>query len=204
MIVWGLTGNIACGKSTVEALLREAGIAVVDMDAVAREVVEPGTPALQEIRSAFGDGVLDGRGRLDRCALGSLVFADAGARSRLEGITWPRILARTTDLLRALEAEGRAAAVVSAAMLVESGMAAGFDGLAVVTCPPEVQLARLLDRDGPDRERALARIGSQAPQDRYVASADVVIDNGGTVENTRLAVGGLVLRMLGREATRHR
>ena len=195
MLVWGLTGNIACGKSTVERMLLDADVPVIDMDQVARDVVRPGQPALEEIRRAFGDGVTDGAGGLDREALGRVVFADPRARRRLESITWPRIFAQTGELLDRLRAQGRAAAVVSAALMVESGNHVAYDGLAVVTCPPPVQLRRLMERDGPDRERAQARIDSQLPQERKAEIADLVIDNGGTQVETLAQVRGLVARL---------
>ena len=199
MIVWGLTGNIACGKSTVERMLRDAGIPVIDMDRVAREVVEPGEPALDEIRTAFGDILVDAAGHLDREAMGRIVFSDPEARRRLEAITWPRIFARTTDLLDDLRRGGQAAAVVSAALMVESGNHRAYDGLAVVTCPPEVQLSRLLERDGPDEERAQARIDSQLAQEAKADLAGLVIDNGGSPEQTRAQVAELVARLRGEE-----
>jgi dephospho-CoA kinase len=192
MNVWGLTGNIACGKSAVEAMLREAGLPVIDMDRVARDVVEPGRPALHDIRAAFGDEVLHPDGWLDREALGRVIFADAGARKRLEAITHPRIFEQTAAELADLERTGQASAVVSAALMVESGNHVAYHGLAVVTCPEDVQLRRLLARDGADRERALARIRSQLPQADKAALADFVIDNGGAPEATRRQVAGLV------------
>ncbi len=183
MDVWGLTGNIACGKSLVEECLRERGVPVIDMDRLAREVVEPGEPALLQIREVFGDRVLTD-GRLDREALGRIVFSDPVARRKLEEITWPRIFARTRELLRNLRLAGEVAAVVSAALMVEADHHDAWDGLAVVTCPADVQLERLLARDGGDLQRAKARIESQLPQERKVAMADVVIDNGGGREQT--------------------
>lgn len=195
MIVWGLTGNIACGKSLVEELLRDAGVPVIDMDRLARVVVEPGEPALREIQEAFGARVLDPGGRLDREALGRIVFTDGAARRQLQAITWPRIFDQTRLELGELRSAGEPCAVVSAALMVESGNHEAYDGLAVVTCPPEVQLRRLLERDGPDPMRARARIDSQLSQEAKAALADVVIDNGGSRDQTRRGVAELVRRL---------
>lgn len=189
MLVWGLTGNIACGKSTVEAMLRERGIPVLDLDEVAREVVEPGEPALEEIRQAFGDSLIDDEGRLNRGALGAVVFADPKARGRLQEITWPRIFQRTADKLAALNAP---LAVVSAAMMIESGSYEQYDGLLVVTCDPDVRLARLLARDGMTEAQARQRIDAQLPQEEKAALADHVIDNTGTRAETAAQVDAVI------------
>jgi len=187
--VWGLTGNIACGKSAVEAMFRQRGIPVLDLDAVAREVVEPGEPALGEIRAAFGDGVLTDDGHLNRPALGTLVFTDPDARARLQAITWPRIYERTAEKLAALDAP---LAIVSAAMMIESGSYEQYAGLLVVTCDPDVRLARLLARDSMTPTEAQARIDAQLPQDRKAALADHVIDNSGTLDQTAARVDAVI------------
>jgi len=192
MRVWGLTGNIACGKSLVEGMLRLRGIPVVDADQVAREVVEPGTPALQEIRAAFGEAVIGPDGHVDRKALGARVFADPDARRRLQEITWPRVLARIGEHLGELAAQGRDVAVVSAAMMVESGSFRNYDALAVVTCPEPEQLRRLMARDGIGEAAALQRVRAQRPQAEKAALARVVIDNGGTRDDTRRQVDAWV------------
>ena len=198
MNVWGLTGNIACGKSVVEGMLRDAGVPVVDLDVVAREVVEPGEAALDQIADAFGHAVIGDDGRLDRAALGEIVFADPDARHRLQAITWPAIYLRCGEHLAKLESAGAAVAVVSAALMVESGSYETYAGLIVVTCPPEIQLQRLLDRDELDMEGARARIDSQLPQADKAAVADIVVDNGGALESTRRQVEDLVERLRNR------
>ncbi len=197
MDVWGLTGNIACGKSAVEGLLVERGVPVIDLDVVAREVVEPGEPALAEIREAFGDGVLDDDGRLDRAALGAVVFDDAEARSRLQQITWPRIYERTAAKLAAL---GSDVAVVSAALMVESGSYRTYAGFALVTCTPEQQRARLVARDGLSPADADKRITSQMPASEKVPLADVVIDNSGPLDALPPQVDAWIATMRGQEA----
>ena len=188
MQVWGLTGNIACGKSAVEAMLREAGLPVIDADVVARQVVEPGTPALSAIVNAFGPGVIGADGRLDRPALGRIVFADSGQRRILEGITHPAIHSAIAQQVVELAQQGHDRAVVSAALMVESGSFRNYAGLLVVTCPPQEQLRRLLARDDLWEAEARARIDSQMPQEEKAAHADVVIDNAGAIEDTRAQV----------------
>ena len=186
LAVWGLTGNIACGKSLVERILEEQGVPVVDTDRVAREIVEPGEPALAEIDARFPGVVKDGR--LDRAALGAVVFADPAARKDLEAITHPRIFARTAEHVMRHAAAGHTLVVVSAALMVETGSYRNYAGLLVVTCPPETQLERLLARDGFTEEDARRRIAAQMPQGEKAAHADTVIDNGGTPEETRSQV----------------
>lgn len=188
MQVWGLTGNIACGKSAVEAVLREAGLPVIDADVVARQVVEPGEPALDAIAEAFGPDVIAANGRLDRAALGRVVFADAEKRRALEAITHPAIARAIGKEVLEHAGRGHEHAVVSAALMVESGSWRSYAGLIVVTCPPEEQLRRLLARDDLSEPEALARIASQMPQDAKVAHAGAVIDNGGDPAETRRQV----------------
>ena len=190
MIVWGLTGNIATGKSTVEGMLAEAGIPVIDADLVAREIVEPGEPALEAIKACFGAEVFGPDEKLDRAALGARVFSDAKARKQLEAITHPRIFQRIVQKLAELDEAGAELAVVSAALMVESGSYRNYAGLAVVTCSQALQLERLLSRDDLDRDAALARISSQLPQEAKEAVADVVIDNSGDRRATQTQVRG--------------
>lgn len=186
MRVFGLTGNIACGKSLVERMIADAGVPVIDADQVARQVVEPGEPALADIAAAWPSVIVDGR--LDRAALGQIVFADADARKRLEGFTHPRIFQAMAEQIAAFGAAGHDTVVVSAPLMIESGSYRNYAGLAVVTCPEEIQLARLMGRDGFDEAAARARMDSQMPQAEKAAHADVVIDNGGTIEATRAQV----------------
>lgn len=184
MRVWGLTGNIACGKSAVENVLREAGVPVIDADQVAREIVEPGEPALAEISATFGHHILDEAGRLDRAALGSIVFSDDEARGKLEAITHPRIHGRIAEQLGKLASDGCPLALVSAALMVESGSYTLYEGMIAVTCPEALQLERLRARDGLSEADARARISSQLDQAEKAALADVVIDNSGALTAT--------------------
>jgi dephospho-CoA kinase len=184
MEVIGLTGGIACGKTAVARAFSARGVPVVDADQVARDVVLPGTEGLAAVVEAFGPEVLDGGGALDRKRLGQRVFGDADARRRLEGILHPRIGAESFARLAALGAAGHGFAVYDAALLVENGSHRNFPGLIVVTARPEVQLARLVARDGCSAEEARARIASQLPLARKVSAATWVVDNSG--ERARL------------------
>ena len=180
LLTWGLTGNIACGKSAVEAFLRERGIPVIDADQVSRDVVAPGEATLAAISARFGNSVLRGDGSLNRAALGAIVFQDQKARRDLEAITHPPIIAETLRRVSALATAGHALAIVSAALMVESGSYKGYAGLLVVTCDEQQQLKRLMARDGLDEQQARARIDSQLSQSEKAAAADFVIDNSGS------------------------
>lgn len=172
MIV-GLTGGIACGKSTVAKILRGMGVAVLDLDQVARQVVEPGEPALAEIAARWPEVVHDGV--LDRKALGAIVVGDVAARRALEAITHPRIWAR----MEAWIAEQVGPAVVEAALMVETGSYRRYDKLLVVACSPEVQRARLASREGYDPETVERWLATQMPIAAKVALADAVVWNDG-------------------------
>jgi dephospho-CoA kinase len=173
-----LTGGMGSGKSTVARLLRDRGAIIVDADAIAREVVEPGQPALDEIREAFGPGVIDADGRLDRSRLAEIVFADADALARLNAITHPRIAERSAELLDG--APAGAVVVYDMPLLVEQGPAAlaGWDRIIVVDCPDATRLERLVER-GLDIEDARRRIAAQATRAERLAIADAVLDNSG-------------------------
>lgn len=180
----GLTGGIGSGKSTVARLLAERGAIVVDADQVAREVVEPGEPALAEIAERFGADVVDPEGRLDREALAAIVFDDEGARRDLESITHPRIGERVAERIaeaqRAEEQDGRARiVVVDHPLLVESGAAEQYPTVVVVTTPAEERVRRLVDQRGMPEADARARIRAQADDATREAAATHVIDNGG-------------------------
>jgi dephospho-CoA kinase len=177
-VVVGLTGGIASGKSTVARLFGALGVPVVDADAVARDIVAPGSDALREIAAGFGDAVIID-GALDRAALGARVFADADARRRLEAITHPRIAAESGRRLAGALAGGAPYALYEAALLVENGAYKMFPALVVVTAPEDVQRARIAARDGLDAAQAQARIAAQAPVAAKVAVADWVIENAG-------------------------
>ncbi len=176
----GLTGGIGSGKSTVAALLADRGALVVDADAIAREVVAPGTPGLAAVVAEFGDGILTPDGSLDRPALAAVVFADPAARARLDGIVHPLV----HPLVRARAAEAIAAAPADAVvvqdvpLLVETGQAGSYDLVLVVETDMDVRVARLEQRGLPEAD-ARARIASQATDEQRRAVADVVLRNDG-------------------------
>jgi dephospho-CoA kinase len=173
----GLTGGIATGKSTFAAALRALGVPVLDADQLARQVVAPGTPALAEIARAFGPGVLGPDGALDRQALGAVVFADPAARRRLEAITHPAIRAAMVAETQRLAGAGHDLAFYDTPLLYEVGLDQAMALTVVVFAPPEVQVARLMARDGHGRAEAEARLAAQLPVAEKAARADVVIDN---------------------------
>jgi len=175
----GLTGGIGSGKSTVARLLAERGAAVVDADLLAREVVAPGTPGLAAVVEVFGEGVLTTDGALDRPALAAVVFDDAEARARLDGIVHPLVRARAAESIAALPDD--AVVVQDIPLLVETGQAGSFDLVLVVEAAPEARIARLVAR-GLAEADARARIAAQATDDQRRAVADVVLDNSGTPE----------------------
>ena len=181
----GLTGGIASGKSAVSRQLAERGCRVVDADVLAREVVAPGEPAWRAIVEAFGPDVARPDRQLDRKRLGALVFADPARRKVLEGITHPAINARRQAILDAWAAEGFDGLVVlDIPLLIEVGAAAHVDRVVLVYAEPEVQLARLMGRDGFDRAEAGRRVASQMPLREKVQHAHFVIDNSGEPEET--------------------
>ncbi len=186
--VIGLTGGIGSGKSAVARMFRDLGAEVIDADQVARDVVEPGQPALADLVAAFGPGILGPDGRLDRKRLGERVFADADARKRLNAITHPRIGAETARRIQALGAQGASVVIYEAALLVENGLHAGLGGLVVVSAPEETQIARVVARDGLSEAEARARMAAQLPLAAKIAAATHVIDNSGPLEHTRRQV----------------
>jgi dephospho-CoA kinase len=187
MRVVGLTGGIASGKSTVSAMFRELGAEVIDADQVARDVVEPGTPGLEEVARRF-PGVLDATGRLDRAELGRRVFADASERRALEAILHPRIREEVARRTEALARAGVTVVLYDAALLIENGLHHGMDGVVLVSAPEEVQRARLVARDGLDEAAITARLAAQLPLADKRAAATWVVDNGGSLDETRSQV----------------
>jgi dephospho-CoA kinase len=181
MLLVGLTGGIASGKSTVSALLAERGAEVIDADHIARQVVMPGTHAWYKIRDHFGPGVLFADGTIDRQALADIVFADPAKLTVLNEITHPEIFARIADRLEA-EHDKNVVVVLDAALLIEAGLADGVDVLVVTHSPREIQLERLAVK-GMGARDAEARIGAQLAPDKRLARADIVIDNAGSLED---------------------
>ena len=185
-----LTGGIGSGKSTVSHMLAGLGAVVIDADLIAREVVEPGQPALAEIASVFGTGVICPDGSLDRAALAAIVFANPESLARLNAITHPRIAARSGELLAAAPRD--AIVVYDMPLLVEQGQEAldGWDAIVVVDAPDEVRLARLVER-GLSEPDARSRMDAQASREERNAVADYVVDNAGDLEALEREVASL-------------
>jgi dephospho-CoA kinase len=179
LVLFGLTGGLASGKSTVAARLRAQGLPVLDADALARDAVAPGTEGLAEVVRAFGPEVLLPDGSLDRARVAALVFTDEGRRRQLNAIVHPRIAALTAERAAALEAQGEPLACYEAALLVENRLADAFRPLVVVAVPEATQIARAMARDGATEEQVRGRLAAQLPLADKVAVADHVIDNTG-------------------------
>jgi dephospho-CoA kinase len=200
----GLTGGIASGKSLVSSRLAEHGAVVVDADLLAREVVEPGMPALARIAAEFGDGVIAADGTLDRAALGAIIFADADKRALLNTITHPAVgeLSRQR-FAEAAAADPAAIVVYDVPLLVEAGRSndTRFDLIVVVHASTETRLRRLMDKRGLSRDEAMHRMNSQASDTERLAIADVVIDNDGAVADTLQQVDTLWRQLTGRSVS---
>ena len=181
MLLVGLTGGIASGKSTVSAMLAERGAEIVDADHIARQVVMPGTPAWCKIRDHFGPGVLHPDGQIDRQALADQVFADKSKLALLNEITHPAVFARIADRLEAHHDQD-VIVVLDAALLIEAGLAEGVDVVVVVSSPREIQVERLAARGVGERD-ASNRIAAQLGPEQRLARADVVVDNSGSLED---------------------
>ncbi|AXH95683.1 dephospho-CoA kinase [Ornithinimicrobium avium] len=186
MLLVGLSGGIGSGKSTVSRRLAALGAVVVDADRVAREVVEPGTPALAEIAARFGTHLVAADGTLDRPALGAVVFGDEGARKQLEAITHPRITERTRELVAA--APDDAVVVHDIPLLVELDRTGDYALTVIVDVPAEVRLRRLVELRGMEEAAARARIAAQADDARRRAAADVLLPNAGSIQELQTRV----------------
>lgn len=179
MLRVGLTGGIGSGKSEVSRRLAGYGAIVIDADAIAREVVAPGTAGLAEIVDAFGPGILTSDGALDRGRLGEIVFADPEKLARLNSIVHPRVGARMHELE---DAAGAGAIVVhDVPLIAENELAGGYDLVVVVDAPPRVQLDRLVRLRGMSRDQAQARMAAQASREDRLAIATIVVDNSGSL-----------------------
>lgn len=182
MLKIGLTGGIGSGKSTVSKKLDELGAFVVDADKIAREIVEPGEPALAELAEAF-EGVVLEDGTLNRQELARQAFATPEATQKLNSITHPRIRERTNELFREAEAEGEEVLVYDMPLLIENGEADRVDHVLVVDAPDEVRVQRLVEYRNLDEDDACARIRAQIDRETRLAVADTVLDNSGDIED---------------------
>lgn len=187
MYLIGLTGGIASGKSVVASRLAEQGAVHIDADVLARDVVEPGQPALAEIEKNFGSGVVGADGQLDRAALASVIFADPERRAVLNAITHPAVKARARKLMDAAAAENPNAVIVyDVPLLIEARVDAEheFDLIVVVNASTQTRLSRLMELRGLSRSEAVHRLNSQVSDTERLAIADVVIDTNGSLEET--------------------
>lgn len=180
MLVIGLTGGIASGKSTVARLLAERGAVVVDADKLGHRAYQRDRPAFAQVVAAFGPDVVGADGEIDRRTLGAKVFGDANAMRRLTDIVWPAILALAKDEITAARRAGAAVAVLEAAVLLEAGWQSEVDEVWAVAVPSQVAVRRATARDGVDAEAVRARIAAQLSNEERAAKADVVIENSGS------------------------
>ena len=191
----GLTGGIASGKSTVADLFAEHDVPIIDTDVIARQLVQPGMPALDEIRTTFGDDVFDWQGQLDRACMREVVFSDASRREQLESILHPRI--RDEAIAQSGATDGPYQIIV-VPLLVESPMRDLMDRVLVVDCDEETQLNRLLARDAENEDQARRILAAQASRADRLGIADDVISNDGDLETTRQQVDALHEKYLSR------
>ena len=176
MLTIALTGGIACGKSTVSAMLAQLGASIIDADQISRSLTAPGGPALPAIRQAFGDGVFHADGTLNRPALSAVVFSNAQAIQQLNAITHPLVQQQMEKQLETCRKNGAQIVILDVPLLFEANMQHMGDLVACVTAPEDIQIARMKSRNGYSREEALSRIRNQMPVGEKAARSDVVID----------------------------
>lgn len=198
----GLSGGIGTGKSTVARMLAGLGAVVIDADAIVHRLQAPGSPLLAELVAAFGPDILDASGALDRKRMAERVFADPGARRRLEALVHPRVGAEMARELDAARRAGARVVVLDIPLLFEGRAAGGrgasalpFDATVLVYAPREVQIARTMARDGCSREEVERRLAAQMPIEEKRALADHVVDNGGPLAETERQVRALWERL---------
>jgi dephospho-CoA kinase len=200
MLVIGLTGGIATGKSTVAAMFAALGAAVVDADRIAHSLQDRGQACHRQIVEAFGAEVLDETGRIDRARLGARVFSDPAAKQRLEAIMHPAIRDACAQEIRGAEASGRRVCIVGAALILETGQRDRFHKIVLVSAPEEVQVDRLVRARGLTEAEARQRIRSQWPTAAKAALADFVIDNSGDLASTEAQVSRIYFALEGAPA----
>lgn len=194
--VIGVTGNIACGKSAVLAILSELGAETIDGDALVHGLMGPGSNLAPGIRERFGTGTVASDGSINRPALGKIVFSDPHGLADLERIVHPYVVAEMRGAMHRPDPE---VLVLDAIKLYEAGIADDCDEVWVVNCTRETQIARIIARNGVDRAEAERRIDAQAPQSEKVARADLVIENDGSLEETRAQVLAAWKRLTGND-----
>jgi dephospho-CoA kinase len=194
----GLTGGIACGKSVVRRRLEERGIPTLDADAVVHRLLQAGTEVTRQVADAFGERVKAPDGSVDRKALGALVFQDDEQRQKLNAIVHPAVWLEIERFFEARERARDEVAVVDAALMIETGSYRRYESIVVVHCRPELQLERLMARDGISREDALRRIRAQMPLEEKMPFADFLVDTSGTLEETLEQADQLASKLRGR------
>ncbi|KAJ3783282.1 dephospho-CoA kinase [Lentinula aff. detonsa] len=195
MLVIGLTGGIATGKSTVSKLLKERHVPVIDADVIARQVVEPGTSGLAKIVKTFGDGILLPDGQLDRKALGSIIFNDEQKRKQLNAIVHPAVRGAMFWGVVKYWLKGHRICVMDVPLLIEGPLWKLVYKVVLVYCPPDIQLQRLMLRDNSTQEDASSRLNSQIPIDDKLRYADDRIDNLGGIEELNAKIDEFVIRL---------
>ena len=192
MLIVGLTGGIATGKSTVTAIFEKRGAKIFDYDVVAREVVEPDTPAWKDIVEYFGESILNDDRSLDRAKIGDIVFPDPEERKKLEGFIYPRLFEEYSRRIREIEQNDPDALVLAdTPLLFEAHLEGMFDKIVVVYATREQQIQRLTERDGLDRDAVLARLDAQIPTEEKLDRADYVIQNCDSIEDMEREVNAL-------------
>ena len=192
-----LTGGIATGKSHVRARFESLGVPTIDSDLIAREVVEPGSPSLTAIVQRFGPHLLDSHGALDRKKMADIVFSDPDARKALEAIVHPEVRRATDAWFAGLDPRQHRFAIADIPLLYEVNRDRDFDAVIVVACRPDVQLRRLMKRDGLSEADAVRRIDAQLPIEDKVGRADFVIRTDGSFDDTHRQVDELAQRLAG-------
>ena len=189
MVKVGLTGGISTGKTTVGAMFVELGCHLIDSDRITHELFEPGEAVHESVVARFGAGIRDVDGRIDRLRLGEIVFNNPARRETLNGLVHPAVIERQKEFLASVESrDPDAIAIVDAALMIEVGTYKNYDKVVVVTCSPDQQRSRLIEREGLSAEEIEKRIQSQMPLEEKARYADFVIDNSGSLEETRRQV----------------
>lgn len=201
MQIIGLTGGIATGKSTVSAMLKKAGAVIIDADHIARALVKINLPAYQEIVDYFGTEILLSDGEIDRNALGDIIFNDPAKKQRLNSIVHPRVQKEVNRQLKQIErTQPTSVVILDIPLLIEAGMHDDINDVIVVYAPEHIQIKRLVQRDQISEADALARVRSQMPIEEKKKRATLVIDNSGSIENTRKQTLDLFERLKDRSA----